>query len=155
MTVATAPSHMLASEAAQLAAILARGEDSRHQGLGSGILRAIEDWPHIEFVDDRAGNQFKVILRRAEFLDGGVTGGVSGGVNGAVKTADRVATDLLHAIRQNPGQRAPALAKMLSVNPKKIEHWIRQLRVGGLIEFVGTPRTGGYHAKQPNGGGQS
>jgi ATP-dependent DNA helicase RecG len=55
-----------------------------YQGLGSGIPRAIEDWPHIEFVDDRAGNQFKVILRRAEFLNGGVNDGASGGINQAI-----------------------------------------------------------------------
>jgi ATP-dependent DNA helicase RecG len=32
---------------------------------GSGILRALKAWPHIDFVDDRSGNLFKVIVQRA------------------------------------------------------------------------------------------
>ena len=36
-----------------------------YRGLGSGIPRVTEAWPHIELIDDRRGNQFKVIVRRA------------------------------------------------------------------------------------------
>lgn len=35
-----------------------------YRGLGNGILRALELYPHIEFEDDRSGNQFKVIIYR-------------------------------------------------------------------------------------------
>ena len=35
-----------------------------YRGLGSGIPRALKTWPSIELVDDRAGNQFKVIISR-------------------------------------------------------------------------------------------
>jgi hypothetical protein len=79
---------------AELLGILARGEDSRHQfkrdftniealaaeliafansvggrlfiGVsdGSGIPRAIEAWPDIDLIDDRRGNQFKVVIHR-------------------------------------------------------------------------------------------
>ena len=37
-----------------------------YRGLGNGILRALKEYPHIEFSDDRDGNLFKVtIIRRA------------------------------------------------------------------------------------------
>ena len=36
-----------------------------YRGLGSGIPRALKAWPSIELVDDRAGNQFKVIIPRS------------------------------------------------------------------------------------------
>ncbi|EMI5493057.1 putative DNA binding domain-containing protein [Providencia stuartii] len=36
-----------------------------YRGLGSGIKRAIKAYPDIEFVDDRAGNAFKAIIKRA------------------------------------------------------------------------------------------
>ena len=36
-----------------------------YRGLGSGIPRALKAWPGIELVDDRAGNQFKAIIRRS------------------------------------------------------------------------------------------
>ncbi|TPE46973.1 ATP-dependent DNA helicase RecG [Maribrevibacterium harenarium] len=35
-----------------------------YRGLGSGIKRAIKAYPDIEFIDDRAGNTFKVIIKR-------------------------------------------------------------------------------------------
>jgi ATP-dependent DNA helicase RecG len=35
-----------------------------YRGLGSGIIRAIKEYPRIEFDDDREGNLFKVTIRR-------------------------------------------------------------------------------------------
>jgi len=37
-----------------------------YRGFGQGIIRALEKYPNIEFIDDRDGNQFKVILWRKE-----------------------------------------------------------------------------------------
>lgn len=39
-----------------------------YRGLGSGILRALKAYPHIEFIDDREGNLFKVVVKRADSL---------------------------------------------------------------------------------------
>ncbi len=36
-----------------------------YRGLGNGIRRAIKAYPDIEFIDDRDGNQFKVIIARS------------------------------------------------------------------------------------------
>jgi ATP-dependent DNA helicase RecG len=41
-----------------------------YRGLGSGVLRAIKAYPDIELIDDRDGNLFKVVVKRA----GGATG---------------------------------------------------------------------------------
>ena len=35
-----------------------------YRGFGSGILRALEKYPDIDFIDDREGNQFKCIIKR-------------------------------------------------------------------------------------------
>ncbi len=35
-----------------------------YRGFGSGILRALANYPHIDFIDDREGNLFKCIIRR-------------------------------------------------------------------------------------------
>lgn len=35
-----------------------------YRGLGSGVKRAIRAYPDIEFIDDRDGNSFKVIIKR-------------------------------------------------------------------------------------------
>lgn len=35
-----------------------------YRGIGSGILRALQAWPHIDFYNDRAGEQFTVVMKR-------------------------------------------------------------------------------------------
>ena len=35
-----------------------------YKGLGTGILRALKAYPHIDFIDDRDGNLFKVVVKR-------------------------------------------------------------------------------------------
>ncbi|MCK5848825.1 MAG: putative DNA binding domain-containing protein [Caldisericia bacterium] len=35
-----------------------------YSGVGSGILRALKNYPDIDFIDDRDGNQFKCIIKR-------------------------------------------------------------------------------------------
>jgi ATP-dependent DNA helicase RecG len=37
-----------------------------YRGLGSGLLRALRAWPHIDLIDDRVGNLFKVNVMRAD-----------------------------------------------------------------------------------------
>ena len=41
-----------------------------YRGLGSGIRRALNAYPAIEFIDDREGNVFKVIISRAKTASG-------------------------------------------------------------------------------------
>lgn len=36
-----------------------------YRGLGSGVLRSLKAYPAIEFIDDREGNLFKVIVTRS------------------------------------------------------------------------------------------
>ena len=35
-----------------------------YRGLGSGIIRSLQEYPDIDFIDDRDGNQFKAIVKR-------------------------------------------------------------------------------------------
>jgi ATP-dependent DNA helicase RecG len=35
-----------------------------YRGIGSGILRSLKAWPHIEFVNDKEGEEFRVVIRR-------------------------------------------------------------------------------------------
>lgn len=37
-----------------------------YRGYGSGILRALENYPSIDFIDDRDGNLFRCIIRRGQ-----------------------------------------------------------------------------------------
>jgi predicted HTH transcriptional regulator len=111
-----------------------------YRGLGSGIPRAMAAWEQIELIDDRRGNQFKVIVRRsvqqAVELSGGVSGGVFGGVN-----------DLLALLSTHPGLNAAELAIRFNKPKRTIERWLQTLKDTQKIEFRGAPKTGGYHLK--------
>lgn len=37
-----------------------------YRGYGSGILRALENYPYIDFIDDRDGNLFRCVIRRGQ-----------------------------------------------------------------------------------------
>lgn len=41
-----------------------------YRGLGSGIRRALEEWPRIEFIDDREGSLFTAVVRRDPSVQG-------------------------------------------------------------------------------------
>ena len=41
-----------------------------YRGFGSGIIRALEQYPDIEFIDDHEGNLFKCIIRRHQINEG-------------------------------------------------------------------------------------
>lgn len=41
-----------------------------YRGLGSGIKRALEDWPEIEFLDDREENLFTSTVHRKKLKGG-------------------------------------------------------------------------------------
>lgn len=37
-----------------------------YRGIGSGILRALKAWPHIDFVNDKEGEEFRVVIKRPQ-----------------------------------------------------------------------------------------
>ncbi len=68
-------------------------------------------------------------------------GGVSEGVNVGVNA-------LFAYVQANPGHRAGEMATPFKVTQRTIERWLQQLREAGKIEFIGSPKTGGYYPKQ-------
>jgi len=63
--------------------------------------------------------------------------GVGEGVNGGV-------TALLEFIRRSPGLRKPQISMAMGIPEKTLEHWLKRLRDQKMIEFRGSPKTGGY-----------
>ncbi len=56
-----------------------------YRGMGSGIPRALQAWPRIEFADDVAGNQFSATIWRPEIDQLKTTDQVTGEVTGEVE----------------------------------------------------------------------
>jgi ATP-dependent DNA helicase RecG len=65
--------------------------------------------------------------------------GTSGGTNEGINR-------LVEFIRRNSGKRVVEIATALNVPPKTVERWIKKLREQGRTVFVGSRKTGGYHA---------
>jgi len=82
---------------------------------------------------------------KKKFSSEGVSEGVSEDVSEGVSegVSER---SLLGLIRARPGLRTPQLAVHLGAPPKTVERWLSHLRKLQIVEYVGTPRTGGYRA---------
>ena len=78
--------------------------------------------------------------RANEGVNEGVNEGANEGVNEGVKS-------LYALIMNNPNNRTNFFAKELNTSVKNIERWIKQLKVEGKIDFIGSPKTGGYVVK--------
>ena len=103
-----------------------------YRGLGSGIKRALEDWPEIEFTDDREGCLFRVTVRRKE---------VASSENS--KSSEKSSEKIMEALRTNPGMAAKDIADFLRITPRTVEKQIAKLREIGCIRRVG-PDKGGH-----------
>jgi predicted HTH transcriptional regulator len=104
-----------------------------YQGMGSGILRALAAWPHIEFLDERAANQFRVILKRPDVKVEGVNDEMSGKMSGKIVTA----------LLGNPNLTIPELADTVGVTTRTIERTLTQLQRDGSVARIG-PAKGGH-----------
>ena len=80
---------------------------------------------------------------------GGVYVGVYVGANVGANVGVNVGVNaLFQYIQANPGHRAVEMAASFRVTQRTIERWLKQLREEGRVEFVGSPKTGGYYPKQ-------
>jgi ATP-dependent DNA helicase RecG len=107
---------------------------------GSGLKRIYESClknnVRVEFSTLKTG--FLVIFYRQNNPAANTGEGVNEGVNEGVKK-------LYEYIKNNPGHRTCRISEFLDVPLKTAERWIKKLRDEGLIEFIGSSKTGGYY----------
>jgi len=105
---------------------------------GSGIQR-IKDECKIHGVVEPKFEEFvhgfRVTLYKKK-TDGGVNGGVSGGVD-----------NLLEFIVKNPNLKANNISDNMNIPLRTIQRDLKQLKDEDKIEFRGSPKSGGYYAK--------
>lgn len=127
-----------------------------YHGLGSGINRALENWPHIEFIDDRDGCLFKSIVHRAP-LDASPLVTVSPEMSlmtSEIKVLSpemlpekfdpslEMASVMLAMLRQQPKMTSKKLAETLGVSKRTVLRHLERLKETGAIRRVG-PTKGG------------
>jgi ATP-dependent DNA helicase RecG len=132
-----------------------------YRGLGSGIQRALEAWPHIEFRNDHDGCLFTSLVTglsiprpsrpspRPASGSGKSSGethpssGESSGetFSGSVETPDG-SGKLLEVLRKHPERTIPELASEFGITTRAIEKQIAKLRTQGRLRRVGPTKNG-------------
>jgi ATP-dependent DNA helicase RecG len=92
-----------------------------YRGLGSGVPRALESWPDIEFLDDREGNRFKATLYR---------------------TRGRTDEAFLDRLKARPETTIAELAESMGMTRQSAEKRIARLKTEGRLRRTGPTRGG-------------
>ncbi|MBK2111674.1 putative DNA binding domain-containing protein [Francisella tularensis subsp. novicida FSC159] len=126
-----------------------------YTGYGSGIKRAIELIPNIEFINDIDSEQFRCIIKRDESSPKEQKSSpkeqesspkeqesspinISYGVESSPKTDKQI----LEMFRENPKITIKEIAERLSITDRAVKKHIEKLKYQGLIAREGSPRNG-------------
>lgn len=67
---------------------------------------------------------------------------------GRAETVNEAVTQILSAIKRNPGIRKPGLLKIVKTSRATVVRALARLQALRKIEFRGAPKTGGYYCKE-------
>ncbi len=115
-----------------------------YHGLGSGIRRALNAWPRIDFKDDREGCLFTATVHRtpadklAPTADSPKGSPISS-PKSTPKTEDRI----IELIRHDPSVTTESLGMALGITKRAVLKQIDKLKTQGRLRRVG-PARGGY-----------
>jgi ATP-dependent DNA helicase RecG len=124
-----------------------------YKGLGSGIKRALEDWPDITFADDREGCLFTATIHRNEStksqridlvaIETPVKVKVKMKVKTPVKMKVKMADIILELLSKTPTFSIPEIAILLGKSKSTVERAVSKLHQEGRLQRVG-PAKGGH-----------
>lgn len=102
----------------------------------SGYIRVrkeIADYPTMKFDYEEMGNGYLVTVSYdKQKTDSKIDGGVN---------------DVYNYIKNSPSSKASIISKSLNIPQRTVERYVKELREKDMIEFKGSPKTGGYFAK--------
>lgn len=127
-----------------------------YRGLGSGIKRALENWPAIDFFDDRDGCLFTATVHRKE-IEGLVEPEISsdkssvkaesspkGSPKGSPKTEDQI----IELIEQDAFVSTDHLGEILGISKRAVLKQIQKLKAQGRLKRVGPARGGHWEVME-------
>ena len=106
-----------------------------YSGLGSGIQRVLEKYPHITFVDDKDSNQFKVIIHRNLY------GTINDTLNETIEDSN---LSLLALVKENPEISYNELAVKLNKGRSTIYRNIVKMRKDKKLKRIGSKKSGSW-----------
>lgn len=111
-----------------------------YRGLGSGIIRALQEEPNIKFINEPVGMQFISVINR--IADEGVNEGE--GINEGINELESL---ILTFLKKKPGAKGYEIAEYIPKGAATTERYLRSLKDKELIEYKGSRKTGGYYKK--------
>jgi len=111
-----------------------------YHGLGSGIKRALDAWPRIDFTDDRDSCLFTATVYRKPVREL-VT--VLGSPKSSPKSSPKTEDQILTLIRHDPSVTTTSLGAALGITKRAVLKQVDKLKRQGRLRRVG-PAKGGY-----------
>jgi len=105
-----------------------------YRGLGSGIKRAMEAWPEIDFTDDRDGCLFTATVHRKA-------------VKSSEKGTEKSSEKILSLLKTEPGLSAREIALKIGISPRAVEKQIAKLRQAGRLRRIGPAKGGRWEVQ--------
>lgn len=125
-----------------------------YHGLGSGIKRALTDWPDIDLKDDHEGCLFTAIVRRKSLEDGSVLPKTAfGSPNGSLESSLEngksspessleTGARILHLMRMTPTITTEAIGEAIGISKRAVVKQIANLRGNNKVRRVGSTKRG-------------
>ncbi len=113
-----------------------------YHGLGSGIKRALDAWPRIDFTDDRDGCLFTATVHRTPVEELSLAKASPTTSEKRRKSVGKTSEKILEVCRENSSVTIFELAEILGVTERSVERNISKLQAAGLLRRVGGRKEG-------------
>ena len=109
-----------------------------YRGLGSGIPRALAEWPQIELIDEVSGNQFTALVRRPKPQQEGVTPQVTDPV---IEQVSEQVSEQVHRLLTALGPDAAGTKELMQLlqlkhRPSFIQNYLNPALQQALVEMT-------------------
>jgi predicted HTH transcriptional regulator len=116
-----------------------------YRGLGSGIKRALEEWPDIAFTDDRDGCQFTAAVARKP----AAAGSIESPADKHDTTREKTREKILRVLASSPEISMVGLTEHLGISAKGVEWQIREMKKAGILKRIGPDKGGHWKVISP------
>ena len=114
-----------------------------YRGLGSGIKRALEDWPEIEFTDDRDGCLFTATVHRKALISSVEPEIDEETTESSPKSSQKSSQKITELMQIDPAITIADLVRSVGITDRAIKKQIEKLKAQGRIRRIG-PDKGGH-----------
>ncbi|MGL5627337.1 MAG: ATP-binding protein [Candidatus Rhabdochlamydia sp.] len=116
-----------------------------YRGLGTSIRRALQDWPHIQFIDNRDGCLFTSLIERiltSPLEKSRLLKNQNDPINDPINSLTDLQIKILKTIEENPQAAYEELALKLEKDRSTIKRNIQQLKFLGILQRSGPKKKG-------------